>query len=314
MKPLSVSQKLFRLAGLLTILVLVLAACQPAASPTAAPTAAPIPQTAPTAAPTTPPTAAPTTPPAAEATLSVADNSEYGKILVDGRGMTLYVYTKDEPDKSNCSGNCLKAWPPLLTQGSPTLGDGVDKSLVATATLADGSRIVTYNHMPLYYWAKDKKAGDTTGNGVGGVWFLASPDGKVVGKEEKESVTPSPAAASETVLNVADNAEYGKILVDGKGMTLYIYTKDGPNQSNCSAGCLKAWPPFLSEGNVMTGVGVDQSMIGTATLADGSKIVTYHQMPLYYWASDTKAGDATGQNVGGVWFVIGPDGNPIKKQ
>jgi len=95
--------------------------------------------------------------------------------------MTLYMFTKDEADKSNCSGNCLTNWPPLLTQGSPTLGEGVDPALVGSASLPDGSKIVTYNHMPLYYYVKDTKAGDVTGQNVGNVWFVVSPDGKSVG-------------------------------------------------------------------------------------------------------------------------------------
>ena len=62
--------------------------------------------------------------------INVATDPKLGKILVDGKGMTLYMYTKDAANKSNCAAGCLKAWPPLLTQGSPTLGDGVDATLV----------------------------------------------------------------------------------------------------------------------------------------------------------------------------------------
>ena len=83
-------------------------------------------------------------------------------------------------DQSNCSGQCAKFWPPLLTQGSPTLGQGVDGSLIGTATLADGSKIVTYNKMPLYYWAKDTKPGDTTGEGNQNVWYVVNPAGNLV--------------------------------------------------------------------------------------------------------------------------------------
>jgi predicted lipoprotein with Yx(FWY)xxD motif len=65
--------------------------------------------------------------------------------------------------------------------GSPTLGPGVDATLVGSATLADGTKIVTYNKMPLYYYAKDTKPGDTTGQGVGSVWYVVGPDGKPIG-------------------------------------------------------------------------------------------------------------------------------------
>jgi predicted lipoprotein with Yx(FWY)xxD motif len=248
------------------------------------------------------------------AALSVATDPKLGKILVDSKGMTLYMFKKDEADKSNCSGKCLKSWPPFTTSGEVTAGEGVDKSMIGTATLADGTKIVTYNHMPLYYFAKDQKPGDVTGQEVGDVWYVVSPEGKVVEGESSSSTESTPeASAGGALVNVATDAELGKILVDGKGMTLYIFTKDEPDKSNCSGGCLKAWPPFAASAAPQAGDGVDQSLLGTATLADGSKIVTYNHMPLYYWAGDTKSGDTSGQGVNDVWYVIGPDGKPVDK-
>jgi predicted lipoprotein with Yx(FWY)xxD motif len=169
---------------------------------------------------------------------------------------------------------------------------------VGTAKLADGSMIVTYNKMPLYYYAKDTKAGDTTGQNVGFVWYVVGPDGKVIGMD--------------AALKVATDPKLGKILVDAKGMTLYMYTKDTPDTSNCKDACLKAWPPLLTNGTPYFGDGVDKALIGTAKLADGTMIVTYNKMPLYYYAKDVKPGDVTGQNVGTVWYVVAPDGKVIK--
>jgi len=300
--------------AILTVLIalsMVLAACgAPAATtaPTTAPAAKPTeaPAAAPTKAPAAAPTTAPAAPAASEATINVATDATLGKILVDGKGMVLYMFTKDEPDKSNCSGGCLKAWPPLLTMGKPTLGPGVDAALVGSAAMADGTKIVTYNKMPLYYYVKDTKPGDVTGQNSGSVWFVVAPDGKPVGM-----TAPAPAAASEATINVATDAKLGKILVDGKGMTLYMFTKDGPDKSNCAGDCLKAWPPLLTQGKPTLGPGVDAALVGSATLADGTKIVTYNKMPLYYYVKDTKPGDTTGQGVGSVWFVVGPDGKPI---
>jgi predicted lipoprotein with Yx(FWY)xxD motif len=105
---------------------------------------------------------------------------------------------------------------------------------------------------------------------------------------------------------VAADPTLGNILVDGKGMTLYLYKTDVPGVSNCSADCLKVSPPFVTQGNPILGAGVDSSKVSAAPLADGRKIVTYDGMPLYYYASDTKAGDTTGQGVDGVWFVVTP--------
>jgi predicted lipoprotein with Yx(FWY)xxD motif len=248
---------------------------------------------------------------ASEAVINVANDPKLGKILVGANGMTLYMFAKDTPDKSNCSAGCLKSWPPLVTLGSPKLGDGVDASLVGSTSLADGSKIVTYNHMPLYYFVKDTKPGDTIGQGNGNVWYVVSPDGKPVGMESGSATSVAPSSGSQVVINLA-TTKLGKILVDGKGMTLYIFTNDQPDKSNCSGQCLQNWPPLVTSGKPTVGYGVDASMVGTATLADGRTIVTYNHMPLYYFAKDAKQGDTNGQGVGSVWFVIGPDGSAMQ--
>ena len=116
-----------------------------------------------------------------EVLLTVAADPRLGDILVDSDGMTLYMFTKDEADKSNCAGGCLDAWPPLLAVENPAVGEGVDASLLGTAALPDGSLIVTYNHMPLYFWQDDMQPGDTKGQGVNDVWFVVSPDGEPLG-------------------------------------------------------------------------------------------------------------------------------------
>lgn len=116
------------------------------------------------------------------------------------------------------------------------------------------------------------------------------------------------SAAAATTLGVADT-DLGTILVDGKGMTLYVYTNDSPDRSTCEGECLVAWPPL--EGAPTAGKGVNSSMLGTTERSDGTVQATYDHRPLYYWQNDTAPGDTTGQNVGGVWFVVGPDGRPV---
>jgi predicted lipoprotein with Yx(FWY)xxD motif len=212
------------------------------------------------------------------------------------------MFTKDEPNKSNCAGDCLTAWPPLLAVDKPSVGEGLDASLLGTADLPDGSKIVTYNEMPLYYWQADLKPGDTLGQDVNKVWFVVSPDGVPVGRE---------AASSDVLIKVANDPKLGNILVDGKGMTLYMFTKDEPDKSNCAGDCLAAWPPLLAVDSPSVGEGVDASLLGTADLPDGSKIVTYNKMPLYFWQADKNPGDTTGQGVNSVWYVVSPDGEPI---
>ena len=120
---------------------------------------------------------------------------------------------------------------------------------------------------------------------------------------------PAEADAATLALSMADSS-LGSILVDGKGMTLYLFTKDTPNASNCTGQCLVAWPPLL--GRPTAGTGVDDSKLGSFTRADGRTQASYNGWPLYYWQQDTKPGDATGQNVNSVWFVLDRDGKAIK--
>lgn len=112
--------------------------------------------------------------PATAVTVKTASSS-LGTILVDGSGRTLYLFTKDSPGTSTCTGGCLVVWPPLL--GTATAGSGVDGSLLGTVTRPDGKTQVSYKGMPLYYWAQDSAPGQTNGQGVQGVWWVVSPQG-----------------------------------------------------------------------------------------------------------------------------------------
>jgi predicted lipoprotein with Yx(FWY)xxD motif len=308
------SHKITGFTSLIILVGLVLTACQQA--PQSVPTKAPVPTTAPTQAPAATATNEANIPETGgDVTLKVASTS-LGEILVDGKGMTLYMFTKDTENKSNCAGGCLEAWPPLLAGGEVTAGDGVDAALIGKGDLGDGRKIVTYNGMPLYYWKNDAKPGDTTGQDVNEVWYVVAPDGKPIGMGEPAASATSTGEVKDTgsggdVTVAVASTSLGDILVDGKGMTLYMFTKDTANKSNCAGGCLEAWPPLLAGGTVTAGEGVDEALIGEGDLGDGRKIVTYNGMPLYYWKGDVKPGDTTGQNVNDVWYVVAPDGKPV---
>lgn len=127
------------------------------------------------------------------------------------------------------------------------------------------------------------------------------------------SSAPAPAPADAATLTLGmGTTGLGSILVDGKGMTLYMFTKDtqGSNASACAGPCLTAWPPLA--GKPTAGKGADDSKLGSFAKPDGSMQATYNGWPLYYWKGDVKAGDTSGQKVGGVWFVLDKAGNPIK--
>jgi predicted lipoprotein with Yx(FWY)xxD motif len=117
---------------------------------------------------------------AAAAELKVAD-SKLGQIVVDGKGMSVYYYTKDTKDSgtSACTGGCLTAWPPVFTTSATPSVEGVTGTL-GTISTPDGKKQVTINGMPIYYFAKDKAAGDITGQDVNKVWYLVAPSGEMI--------------------------------------------------------------------------------------------------------------------------------------
>ena len=103
-----------------------------------------------------------------------------GQILVNSQALTLYLFKADQGTKSACTGACAAAWPPLLVTGKPTVGSGINASLVGTATRPEGKTQVTYNGHPLYLFAHDQKAGETNGQGVsafGASWFALNSAG-----------------------------------------------------------------------------------------------------------------------------------------
>ena len=127
-------------------------------------------------------TVPPKTPSGKTATVGVSSAS-LGNIVVNSRGRTLYLFSRDSGTKSECTGACAVNWPPLRVTGKPTIGSGAKASLIATTTRSDGARQVTYNGHPLYLFKGDGKAGDTKGealNAFGGNWYALSPAGNEV--------------------------------------------------------------------------------------------------------------------------------------
>ncbi len=109
------------------------------------------------------------------AAVQVAADAKLGNILTDSAGMTLYVFSKDTPGVSNCTGTCAQNWPPLtIAAGAPPFaGTGVTGQM-GVIQRSDGTYQVTYNGLPLYRFAKDMQPGDTNGQGMlNGAWSVA---------------------------------------------------------------------------------------------------------------------------------------------
>ena len=126
------------------------------------------------------------------------------------------------------------------------------------------------------------------------------------------SSSSSSASASGGEILKTGSTTLGTVVVDGKGLTAYVFDKDTANsgKSVCTGACAAQWPAIEATSDHPTVTGVTGT-IGTITGVDGKKQVTLNGWPLYTFAEDTSAGDVTGQGFAGIWWVVGPDGTKI---
>jgi predicted lipoprotein with Yx(FWY)xxD motif len=127
------------------------------------------------------------------------------------------------------------------------------------------------------------------------------------------AATSAPHAASATL--TAKPSRYGRILFDGRGRALYLFTRDRGARSSCFGACAKAWPPFLTKATPKAGAGLHAGLLGTTRRNDGALQVTYAGHPLYYYQGDSKPGQIKCQgasNFGGLWLVVTPTGTSVK--
>lgn len=118
------------------------------------------------------------------------------------------------------------------------------------------------------------------------------------------SSTTAPASG---VVDGSTVGTHGVVLVSKTGATLYRYAPDGTGAPTCTGACATAWPPLtVPAGSAApaAGSGVTSADLGTVARSDGARQVTYKKMPLYTYVGDTTSGQANGQGVEGVWFVV----------
>ena len=116
--------------------------------------------------------------------VSLGNVQKLGMVLVDSNGMTLYDFHKDKGTTSSCYGPCAEGWPPMLTEGEPTVGNGAMASKLGTTERKDGTMQVTYAGHPLYTFVEDKKPGEANGNDVsafGAQWYALKGSGEEAG-------------------------------------------------------------------------------------------------------------------------------------
>ncbi|MFJ8105945.1 SCO0930 family lipoprotein [Streptomyces sp. NPDC096132] len=235
--------------------------------------------------------------------LAISTNAELGNILTDSKGMTLYRFDADtaEPPKSNCDDDCAAAWPPVSAD-DVSAGDGIDKSLLGEVTRSDGTKQLTVDGWPAYYYAKDANPGETTGQGVGNKWFALAPDGK---KAKAESASAG--------LSVRNDPKLGEIVVDKNGMTVYRFLNDKawPKPvSNCNDACRDKWP-IVDPVDFADTKGIQEKGYMNFTRSDGDKQQTINCFPIYTFSGDKSPGDINGQGVGGTWYAVSPKGELV---
>ena len=134
----------------------------------------------------------------------------------------------------------------------------------------------------------------------------------------EEEATTTAGGSEETTTTAAEEmvegvhgveTDLGTILVDAEGFTLYIFTNDSGGESSCNEGCIDTWPAV--PGDSAIGSDLDAALFDTTARTDGSEQLTVNDQPLYRYVPDAAPGDVNGQGVGGVWFVVGSDGNLI---
>jgi predicted lipoprotein with Yx(FWY)xxD motif len=121
--------------------------------------------------------------------------------------------------------------------------------------------------------------------------------------------------ATGTVVSTASTS-LGRILVNSRGHTLYLFEKDKSNKSQCAGACATFWPPLIAVGKVRAVAGARASLLGTTRRADGRMQVTYKRHPLYTFVKDTKRGQTNGEGVsafGATWNAVSPAGAEVKK-
>lgn len=233
--------------------------------------------------------------------VKIAENPTFGKILTDSEGMSLYFFSKDTKMTSLCTEGCLDIWP-VFYKENITVDAGLDAADFGTITRTDGVKQTTYKGWPLYYFANDQNAGETMGDKVNNVWYVAKPDYSVMyvnaqlighdGKNYKNDYTEG-----------VGNTFY---ITDIDGNTLYTFSKDMRNTNNFTASDFSnnaVWPIAEISLDKIPSI-LDHADFGTINVY-GKTQLTYKGWPLYYFGQDAQRGDNKGISfpMPGVWPV-----------
>lgn len=264
---------------------------------------------------------APTTPttPELKTEVNLATSATLGSYLTDKSGRSLYFFATDANGQASCSGGCEALWPAFYVDNltADKLGTGLVVSDFGTITTASSKKQLTYKGWPLYYYAPvsgtdaygnagtntPETAGKTTGDGVGGVWFIAKPDYSIM--IVKSQLVGHDTKNYKSDYTVGDGAT--TYFTDAKGLTLYTFKNDNFKKNNFTKADFSnnaVWPIYETDKIVVPSI-LDKSKFSVITVFGKSQLV-YNGWPLYYFGQDASV---RGANKGisfpspGVWPV-----------
>jgi uncharacterized surface protein with fasciclin (FAS1) repeats len=235
-------------------------------------------------------------------TLSETENN--GTIITDNAGKTLYFFTNDAFGTSACSGNCLNNWPIFYVE-SPVFPASFDASDFGSIDRGDGVMQTTFKGWPLYYFANDSEPGQTSGEGVGGRWFIAKPDYTIMLVDNQ--LVGNDGVNYNAAYTPGD--EVVKYLVDDYGRTLYTWKNDRNNRNRFTNETFSNngnWPIYEQEDVVIPST-LDADDFDVIMVHD-RKQLTYKGWPLYFFGQDAARGQNKGVSVPtpGTWPVAVP--------
>lgn len=230
--------------------------------------------------------------PEAKKEIALSTSTTLGSYLSDKDGKSLYFFATDAKGQASCTGGCEAVWPPFYVDNltAEKLSSGLTLTDFASITTASGKKQLTYKGWPLYYYAPSvngtntpETAGQTTGDGVGGVWFIAKPDYSIMlvrsqllghdGKNYKSDYTVGDGLTT--------------YFTDAKGLTLYTFKNDNFKKNNFTKADFSnnaVWPIYETDKIVVPST-LDKSKFSVITVFGKSQLA-YNGWPLYYFGQD----------------------------
>jgi predicted lipoprotein with Yx(FWY)xxD motif len=244
-------------------------------------------------------------PPAAgDSSFKLVADSQFGSVITDNSGNTLYFFSPDANGNSSCTGGCLAAWPAAYI-ANPTFGTGLTASDFATITRSDGAKQTTYKGWPLYRFSGDAAAGDIKGDGVDGIWFVAKPDYSVM-------MAKTQLVGADGILydsTYAPNTAQTFYMTDDRGITLYSFVQDKANTNTFTTagyGNNATFPIVQLSGVQSVPSVLNKSDFGSIMVFTEPQL-TYKGWPIYRFGADSNVrGSTKGVSFGapGVWPVV----------